>query len=114
MTKTCRLIALLMVLTVLCSGLLIPASASSEHLSGSSDGVTLEAGKTGHLPFTISYPAAVYQPGFGFYPSGAPMPFIPGTAGIVSDHSAGTELSAVRPDDAGRQRGRFLCGGRSL
>ena len=95
MTRTCRSICLLLVLSLLCGSLILPSAASSGYLSGSSNGVTLEAGKVGYLPFTISYPTAVYQP--GFYPGGIALPMIPGTAGIVSQVTASINLGSNDP-----------------
>ena len=97
MTRKLKSIAALLLITILCGSLVIPSSAATGYLTGSSNGVTLEAGSAGYLPFTISFPTAVYQPGFGFYPGGTSIPFIPGTAGIASQIVVTIDLGANDP-----------------
>ncbi len=97
MTRKLRSITALLLVTLLCCSLILPSSAASGYLTGTSNGVTLEAGSAGYLPFTIAYPSAVYQPSFGFYPGGPAMPLIPGTAGIVSQITATLNPGANDP-----------------
>lgn len=97
MTRSLKSIAVMLLIAVLLGSLVIPSSAASGYLTGSSSGVTLRAGSVGSIPFTISYPNAQYQPGFIYAPGTPQLPFIPGTAGVASQIIAAIDLDASAP-----------------
>lgn len=92
MTKTCKLLAALLLVTLLLGSIVIPSSAATGYLTGASNGVTLEAGSAGSIPFTISFPTTVYLPGYGTSTS---IPMIAGNAGIVSQITATLDLGSA-------------------
>lgn len=92
MTRTFKSLTALLLVALLVGSIFIPSSAATEHyLTGSSVGATLEAGTTGYLPFSIAYPSAIYQPGFGYVPGSA----IGSSAGLVSNVVASVDLDKV-------------------